>query len=61
MKREFWSLPDEEMDFMPIIPLNESEGDKLDETSIPEEITHPSIKKYRSFSRSCDTHYGGKG
>ena len=38
MKRELWSLPDEEMDFMPIIPLNESEGDKLDETSIPEEI-----------------------
>ena len=26
------------MDFMPIIPLNEAEGDKLDETSIPEEI-----------------------
>ncbi len=38
MKREFWSTPDEEMDFMPIIPLNESEGDKLDETSIPAEI-----------------------
>jgi ATP-dependent Lon protease len=38
MKREFWSSADEEMDFMPIIPLNESEGDKLDETSIPEEI-----------------------
>jgi len=38
MKKEFWSSPDEEMDFMPIIPLNESEGDKLDETSIPEEI-----------------------
>ena len=38
MKREFWTSPDEEMDFMPIIPLNEAEGDKLDETSIPEEI-----------------------
>ena len=38
MKREFWSSPDEEIDFMPIIPLNESEVDKLDETSIPEEI-----------------------
>jgi ATP-dependent Lon protease len=38
MKREFWSSPDEEMDFMPIIPLNESEVDKLDETSIPAEI-----------------------
>ncbi len=38
MKREFWSSPDEEMDFMPIIPLNESEGDKLDDTSIPAEI-----------------------
>ena len=38
MKREIWTTPDEEMDFMPILPLNESEGEKLDETSIPDEI-----------------------
>ncbi len=31
-------MPDEEMDFMPIIPLNETEGENLDDTNIPEEL-----------------------
>ena len=31
-------MPEEEMDFMPIIPLNESEGENMDETPIPEDL-----------------------
>ncbi|MFZ9660419.1 MAG: endopeptidase La [Chitinophagaceae bacterium] len=36
MKREIWTSPDEEMDFMPIIPLNESDAENVDDTEIPE-------------------------
>lgn len=31
-------MPDEEMDFMPIIPLNETESENLDDTALPEEL-----------------------
>jgi ATP-dependent Lon protease len=31
-------MPEEEMDFMPIIPLNESEGENMDDTPIPEDL-----------------------
>lgn len=31
-------MPEEEMDFMPIIPLNEGEGENMDETAIPEDL-----------------------
>lgn len=37
-KQNIWALPDEEMDFMPIIPLNESEGEHIDDTDLPEEL-----------------------
>lgn len=37
-KSDFWAKPDEEMDFMPIIPLNDSDGENLDDTNIPEEL-----------------------
>ncbi|HLO81148.1 MAG TPA: endopeptidase La [Chitinophagaceae bacterium] len=37
-KQDIWTMPDEEMDFMPIIPLNETEGENLDDTNIPEEL-----------------------
>jgi ATP-dependent Lon protease len=37
-KQNTWALPDEEMDFMPIIPLNESEGENIDDTDLPEEL-----------------------
>ncbi len=37
-KQNTWALPDEEMDFMPIIPLNESEGENIDDTELPEEL-----------------------
>jgi ATP-dependent Lon protease len=35
---EFWNKPEDEMDFMPIIPLNENEGENLDDTEIPAEL-----------------------
>ena len=38
MKREFWNAQDDEMDFVPIIPMNESEAENIDESSIPEEL-----------------------
>jgi ATP-dependent Lon protease len=31
-------MPDEEMDFMPIIPLNETEGENVDDANIPDEL-----------------------
>lgn len=31
-------MPEEEMDFMPIIPLNEGDGENTDETPIPEDL-----------------------
>jgi ATP-dependent Lon protease len=37
-KQNIWALPDEEMDYMPIIPLNESEGENIDDTDLPEEL-----------------------
>ena len=37
-KTEFWAQADEELDFMPILPLNDVEGDNADETKIPEEL-----------------------
>jgi ATP-dependent Lon protease len=37
-KQTIWTMPEEEMDFMPIIPLNESEGENMDETPIPEDL-----------------------
>ncbi len=37
-QNEFFSQPDEELDFMPIIPLNENEGDSTEDISIPEEL-----------------------
>jgi ATP-dependent Lon protease len=38
MKREFWNAQDDDMDFVPIIPMNESEAENIDESSIPEEL-----------------------
>ncbi len=35
---DFWLKPDEEMEFMPILPLHENDGDGADETSIPAEL-----------------------
>lgn len=37
-KHNIWSMPEEEMDFMPIIPLNEGEGENMDETAIPDDL-----------------------
>jgi len=37
-KQTIWTMPEEEMDFMPIIPLNESEGENMDDTPIPEDL-----------------------
>ncbi len=37
-KLNTWALPDEEMDFMPIIPLNETDGENVDDTDLPEEL-----------------------
>ncbi|MDX2045626.1 MAG: endopeptidase La [Chitinophagaceae bacterium] len=37
-KEQFFFQPDEDIDFMPIIPLNENEGENADETSIPQEL-----------------------
>lgn len=37
-KQQIWTMPDEEMDFMPIIPLNETETENLDDTALPEEL-----------------------
>jgi ATP-dependent Lon protease len=38
MKREFWNAQDDDMDFVPIIPMNESEAENIDESTIPEEL-----------------------
>lgn len=35
---DFWMKPDEEMEFMPILPLHENDGESADETSIPDEL-----------------------
>jgi ATP-dependent Lon protease len=37
-KQNIWTMPDEEMDFMPIIPLNETEGENVDDANIPDEL-----------------------
>ncbi|HSF46326.1 MAG TPA: LON peptidase substrate-binding domain-containing protein, partial [Chitinophagaceae bacterium] len=37
-KQTIWTMPDEEMDFMPIIPLNETEGENIDDANIPDEL-----------------------
>jgi ATP-dependent Lon protease len=37
-KTEFWAQADEELDFMPILPLNDVDGDHTDETTIPGEL-----------------------
>lgn len=37
-KHNIWASPEEEMDFMPIIPLNEGEGDNIEETTIPDDL-----------------------
>jgi ATP-dependent Lon protease len=37
-KQNIWTMPDEEIDYMPIIPLNETEGENVDDANIPEEL-----------------------
>jgi ATP-dependent Lon protease len=37
-QNEYFFQPDEELDFMPIIPLNENDADNVEEVNIPEEL-----------------------
>ena len=37
-RTEFWAQADEELDFMPILPLNDMEGENGDELKIPAEL-----------------------
>jgi len=36
--KQAWALPEDEMDFIPIIPLNENEGDNGTDTVVPAEL-----------------------
>ena len=35
---DIWLRPDEDMEFMPILPLHDSDGENADDTSIPDEL-----------------------
>ncbi|MFN5931462.1 MAG: LON peptidase substrate-binding domain-containing protein, partial [Sphingobacteriales bacterium] len=37
-KHNIWAMPEEDMDFMPIIPLNEGEGENIEEADIPADL-----------------------
>jgi ATP-dependent Lon protease len=37
-KQNIWTMPDEEMDFMPIIPLNDGDSETIDDAELPKEL-----------------------
>ena len=56
----FMSAPEDEMEFMPIIPLNEDGNEGNDDQANSLRITTASLEKHSPFSRCSNTDYGGK-